>query len=163
MIRRPPRSTLFPYTTLFRSFLTSDLLLHAHNVQSVMRGDLLLIEKLPDGTPVPYPPALYVVAAPIALVFGSSDESLSLVLKWLAAALDSTTCIALAWAGARTVGCAGALAALVHALSPGPFELMSAGNHTNIFGQSIFNLTMLGGMVYLGNTASHLSKSHLFL
>src|SRR5687768_18190702 len=65
MIRRPPRSTLFPYTTLFRSFLTSDLLLHAHNVQSVMRGDLLLIEKLPDGTPVPYPPALYLLAAPL--------------------------------------------------------------------------------------------------
>src|SRR3712207_7121562 len=27
MIRRPPRSTLFPYTTLFRSMLPSDLLL----------------------------------------------------------------------------------------------------------------------------------------
>src|SRR5258708_19706205 len=27
MIRRPPRSTLFPYTTLFRSFLTAALLL----------------------------------------------------------------------------------------------------------------------------------------
>src|SRR3712207_8329576 len=26
MIRRPPRSTLFPYTTLFRSFLTRALL-----------------------------------------------------------------------------------------------------------------------------------------
>src|SRR4029077_19535975 len=26
MIRRPPRSTLFPYTTLFRSKLTSELL-----------------------------------------------------------------------------------------------------------------------------------------
>src|SRR3712207_7547491 len=25
MIRRPPRSTLFPYTTLFRSFNTTDL------------------------------------------------------------------------------------------------------------------------------------------
>src|SRR5258705_3124677 len=25
MIRRPPRSTLFPYTTLFRSYLTSPL------------------------------------------------------------------------------------------------------------------------------------------
>src|SRR2546430_7455616 len=25
MIRRPPRSTLFPYTTLFRSFLEHDL------------------------------------------------------------------------------------------------------------------------------------------
>src|SRR2546430_3709466 len=30
MIRRPPRSTLFPYTTLFRSQL--DALLHAHRV-----------------------------------------------------------------------------------------------------------------------------------
>src|SRR4051812_49861447 len=27
MIRRPPRSTLFPYTTLFRSFLMSALML----------------------------------------------------------------------------------------------------------------------------------------
>src|SRR2546429_1375000 len=26
MIRRPPRSTLFPYTTLFRSYRTADLL-----------------------------------------------------------------------------------------------------------------------------------------
>src|SRR3712207_9443644 len=25
MIRRPPRSTLFPYTTLFRSFVTHDI------------------------------------------------------------------------------------------------------------------------------------------
>src|SRR2546422_5843110 len=29
MIRRPPRSTLFPYTTLFRSLLTSNLTLNA--------------------------------------------------------------------------------------------------------------------------------------
>src|SRR5256885_9432780 len=28
MIRRPPRSTLFPYTTLFRSLITSDLREH---------------------------------------------------------------------------------------------------------------------------------------
>src|SRR5436190_13220958 len=28
MIRRPPRSTLFPYTTLFRSCIGSDLALH---------------------------------------------------------------------------------------------------------------------------------------
>src|SRR3712207_8175967 len=27
MIRRPPRSTLFPYTTLFRSYMTKSLLL----------------------------------------------------------------------------------------------------------------------------------------
>src|SRR5690554_6984784 len=28
MIRRPPRSTLFPYTTLFRSLLTGNLVKH---------------------------------------------------------------------------------------------------------------------------------------
>src|SRR2546426_2734990 len=30
MIRRPPRSTLFPYTTLFRSVLARALTLHDH-------------------------------------------------------------------------------------------------------------------------------------
>src|SRR2546426_3622628 len=46
MIRRPPRSTLFPYTTLFRSL---DLLLHRganvgcvdHRPQALRRGDRL--------------------------------------------------------------------------------------------------------------------------
>src|SRR5258708_31985447 len=33
MIRRPPRSTLFPYTTLFRSFLTD------HQPQSDLHGN----------------------------------------------------------------------------------------------------------------------------
>src|SRR2546426_206358 len=31
MIRRPPRSTLFPYTTLFRSFYLVHVVLHAAN------------------------------------------------------------------------------------------------------------------------------------
>src|SRR5260370_16372863 len=35
MIRRPPRSTLFPYTTLFRSLLTRDL---APQQQSLRRA-----------------------------------------------------------------------------------------------------------------------------
>src|SRR5258707_14868912 len=34
MIRRPPRSTLFPYTTLFRSFLDVD---HARHVAAMGR------------------------------------------------------------------------------------------------------------------------------
>src|SRR3712207_7483640 len=33
MIRRPPRSTLFPYTTLFRSFVTGVLLILVFAVQ----------------------------------------------------------------------------------------------------------------------------------
>src|SRR3712207_6956854 len=39
MIRRPPRSTLFPYTTLFRSH-QADLLLHGHLAEEV--GDALV-------------------------------------------------------------------------------------------------------------------------
>src|SRR5260370_32776958 len=34
MIRRPPRSTLFPYTTLFRSFIRSALRLRHHTIQT---------------------------------------------------------------------------------------------------------------------------------
>src|SRR2546425_7962833 len=43
MIRRPPRSTLFPYTTLFRSILTGD---NALVTQKVCRDVGLAIEQL---------------------------------------------------------------------------------------------------------------------
>src|SRR2546422_8398371 len=36
MIRRPPRSTLFPYTTLFRSFLDSFLIIPVYYFWSVL-------------------------------------------------------------------------------------------------------------------------------
>src|SRR5438105_12906763 len=42
MIRRPPRSTLFPYTTLFRSFGQRLLLLAQKAVAVVERGDAQL-------------------------------------------------------------------------------------------------------------------------
>src|SRR2546430_12859658 len=38
MIRRPPRSTLFPYTTLFRSSVDEDV--PGKNVQDVFGGEL---------------------------------------------------------------------------------------------------------------------------
>src|SRR2546422_6779206 len=44
MIRRPPRSTLFPYTTLFRSMAASLLLGHTDSITSVafsLDGQLL--------------------------------------------------------------------------------------------------------------------------
>src|SRR5258708_17978086 len=53
MIRRPPRSTLFPYTTLFRSFSATmvehgkpapDLFLHAARAMGVMPKDCLVVE-----------------------------------------------------------------------------------------------------------------------
>src|SRR2546427_4740492 len=38
MIRRPPRSTLFPYTTLFRSYL--GLLVHTQHARNVRTEDV---------------------------------------------------------------------------------------------------------------------------
>src|SRR3712207_7346799 len=51
MIRRPPRSTLFPYTTLFRSAIGDAL--HLQRVQAAEVGDLIEREARildqPDG------------------------------------------------------------------------------------------------------------------
>src|SRR3712207_6960420 len=65
MIRRPPRSTLFPYTTLFRSAETSCLVtkMHAVNDQDWLRwwalyrvqGDVVAVHEqihLPEWGPV---------------------------------------------------------------------------------------------------------------
>src|SRR2546430_15667657 len=44
MIRRPPRSTLFPYTTLFRSLRR----VRGHREESVVHGALLRLFAQPD-------------------------------------------------------------------------------------------------------------------
>src|SRR5258708_23079279 len=52
MIRRPPRSTLFPYTTLFRSLLLHDVVGHEHVVgrQVVVEGQgRAILDALGDG------------------------------------------------------------------------------------------------------------------
>src|SRR3712207_8165991 len=53
MIRRPPRSTLFPYTTLFRSVL--------HPARATGRG--LLLERRRDQVPEPAPERIRVDVA----------------------------------------------------------------------------------------------------
>src|SRR2546425_8528191 len=46
MIRRPPRSTLFPYTTLFRSLLNSRLLdFHSKRVSTTFHGGYFAANK----------------------------------------------------------------------------------------------------------------------
>src|SRR5258708_11274283 len=50
MIRRPPRSTLFPYTTLFRSLLPPALRRLAHDALGpVLRGEPPLGALVPGG------------------------------------------------------------------------------------------------------------------
>src|SRR3712207_7719882 len=42
MIRRPPRSTLFPYTTLFRSYASFDYDLSGMRASNMVKLDILL-------------------------------------------------------------------------------------------------------------------------
>src|SRR5258707_9069640 len=57
MIRRPPRSTLFPYTTLFRSAAISsvaaapDVLVVHPSVAATNVGELIALLKAKPGTP----------------------------------------------------------------------------------------------------------------
>src|SRR4051794_41470515 len=49
MIRRPPTSTLFPYTTLFRSFDNGDMYVDGHKAASDVRDEFVSVtEKLMD-------------------------------------------------------------------------------------------------------------------
>ena len=135
---------------IYPQFLSSDILLHVHKVQLVLSGQWVFPELLPDGTPVPYPNALYILLAPLASLLGPSDQTISLLLKWSNSLLDAATCLALAWAGwhLRHVKAGGAAAA-VYALSPAPFVLFSAGNYSNLFAQAVLNITLLVALVFL--------------
>src|SRR2546429_6368072 len=54
MIRRPPRSTLFPYTTLFRSVARADVVRKAHVVaDDVGLADPERVQELPVAAFVP--------------------------------------------------------------------------------------------------------------
>src|SRR2546426_6648743 len=51
MIRRPPRSTLFPYTTLFRSLITALLTMKGHRVVGLTSGEPLVATLLAEQPP----------------------------------------------------------------------------------------------------------------
>src|SRR2546422_2620670 len=50
MIRRPPRSTLFPYTTLFRSYAMCFHLLHATTLHKYRKSVQLLMKRSEEHT-----------------------------------------------------------------------------------------------------------------
>src|SRR5687768_17752378 len=57
MIRRPPRSTLFPYTTLFRSAVTVDVPPGTPVSAIPLPGELIQELPTPDAAPAPIPAA----------------------------------------------------------------------------------------------------------
>src|SRR3712207_8369173 len=52
MIRRPPRSTLFPYTTLFRSLVHNPAAGEAQDVVHVLNGLAWLVSGLAEEAPL---------------------------------------------------------------------------------------------------------------
>src|SRR3989442_10077999 len=62
MIRRPPRSTLFPYTTLFRSFVQGEIVVASSRtgrfqLYAAERANLAQLRKIMDDTAVATEPA----------------------------------------------------------------------------------------------------------
>src|SRR2546430_9166901 len=71
MIRRPPRSTLFPYTTLFRSFQSG---LNQNTLQGI-RMDV--VSRVARNCNAPLFPAVFVLAMASACSYMRSEEHTS--------------------------------------------------------------------------------------
>src|SRR3712207_8978191 len=67
MIRRPPRSTLFPYTTLFRSYMVAKLM-----SDPVWWFYLYWLPKFLDGN---YGVSLAGLAAPLMVIYRSEEHT----------------------------------------------------------------------------------------
>src|SRR3712207_8586615 len=74
MIRRPPRSTLFPYTTLFRSFvrnILSEDYITSKRAMGISKRKILYSHALKNAAP----PIITVIAQSLAASFGGSIRS----------------------------------------------------------------------------------------
>src|SRR3712207_4158090 len=78
MIRRPPRSTLFPYTTLFRSTASHDTLL-----EGVFVPDEYVLRVLPAGTEDLFGLAMFANTQPVfgAIYLGIAERALDLAVE----------------------------------------------------------------------------------
>src|SRR3712207_7773102 len=78
MIRRPPRSTLFPYTTLFRSILLADEINRASpRTQSALLEAMNEGQVSLDGQTIPLPDPFFVLATQNPQDFARSEEHTS--------------------------------------------------------------------------------------
>src|SRR3712207_7813002 len=75
MIRRPPRSTLFPYTTLFRSHVGAEQALGARRGPDLARHDPVTLPLVVEGDDVLLGPGAD--RLPEVLVLGRSEEHTS--------------------------------------------------------------------------------------
>src|SRR2546427_7320706 len=91
MIRRPPRSTLFPYTTLFRS-LGEDFLSNAIGLAADLRSTGMNVSLYPDTTNKPQKSLAYADAQkiPLAILIGESEHKNGVVTDRKSTRLNSS-------------------------------------------------------------------------
>jgi hypothetical protein len=115
-----------------------DTMFHAHRFQGVLGGTLYFTSIAPGGYSFPYPPGLYVFAAPLSGLVrrGLGDMAL---LRVITCAIDAAAglllyaVVASAW-GNRL---AAAMAVAIYHLIPLDFAVLATGNLTNAFAQSV--------------------------
>ncbi len=139
----------------YPQFRSSDLVFHAHNLTyllDVLHGSgktFFFPGRLPNGTLVPYPSAYYVLLAPFAAGSGGTNEAAITLLLFASALVDSLVVLPV-WALARRWGApAGLAAAFLYAFGPAPFQLFSAGNHTNLFAGAMLVGTLAAAVAVL--------------
>ncbi len=130
---------------VYPQFLSSDLTFHMHELTKVLNGIWSFSSELPDGTRVPYPPAAYLVLAPLTALV----PDLSLVLRWGVALLDAATVFPLVYIvrqlaaqSARRTPHSAIGVAWVYALLPAAFIYFSEATYSNLFAQATFAFTL---------------------
>jgi hypothetical protein len=134
---------------VYPQFLSSDLTFHMHNLARVLSGTWSFPGFLPNGTEVPYPPAAYLVLAPLTAVI----PDLSLVLRWAVSLLDAATVFPLVYIIRQIAAASPPQSAIrnphsaiavawASALLPAAFVYFSEGTYSNLFAQATFAFTL---------------------
>lgn len=129
---------------VYPQFITIDLTYHAHRIEVISRflagkGENFYFQSnLPNGTPVPYPSAYYLLLAPFSWLLGGSTEANRLLLRFTTSALDVGVLLLLYRFARRFGTAAGLFAATLYAVGPAVFQMLSQGNHSNLFAQAAF-------------------------
>ena len=114
-----------------------DAMFHAHKFQGVLGGNLYFTSIAPGGYSFPYPPGLYVFAAPFAGLVrrGAGDIAL---LRIITCSIDAAAGLLLYFIVVRAWSqrLAAAMAVAIYHLVPLDLMVLTTGNLTNAFAQS---------------------------
>lgn len=150
--------------TVYPQFISIDLNFHAQHIEQMLHffqgqgGNFYFASELPNGTPVPYPSAYYVLLTPFSWLLGGSNRVDQLLLRFASSLLDTLIVIAVYHFASRFGKRVALYAAALYAIAPAIYELLSAGAHTNIFAQTTFVATMVCLMETLNRPVSGVGR-----